>query len=84
MSRKQKFIRASEIGEYVFCARAWRLRVDGYAPTSGQQAREAGELWHRKHGRSVLHVRKLRRLASYSVLLAIALGVLTLLLWWWK
>ncbi|MDT5063104.1 MAG: hypothetical protein QOH63_3563 [Acidobacteriota bacterium] len=84
MSRKQKFIRASEIGEYVFCARAWRLRVDGYAPTSGQQAREAGELWHRKHGRSVLRVRKLRRLASYSVLLAIALGVLTLLLWWWR
>jgi hypothetical protein len=29
-------------------------------------------------------VRKLRRLASYSALLAISLGVLTLLLWWWR
>jgi CRISPR/Cas system-associated exonuclease Cas4 (RecB family) len=82
MSRRQKFIRASEIGEYIFCARAWRLRIDGHAPTSGSERREAGERWHRKHGEAVLHVRRLRRLASYSVLLAIVLGVLTLLVWW--
>jgi hypothetical protein len=84
MSHRQKFIRASEIGEYIFCARAWRLRIDGHAPTSGGRAREAGERWHRKHGEAVLHVRKLRRLAAYSALLAIVLGVLTLLLWWWR
>jgi CRISPR/Cas system-associated exonuclease Cas4 (RecB family) len=84
MSRRQKFIRASEIGEYIFCARAWRLRIDGHAPTSGNKRREAGERWHRKHGEAVLHVRRLRRLASYSALLAIMLGVLTLLVWWYR
>ncbi|HEV7377881.1 MAG TPA: hypothetical protein VGN95_24580 [Pyrinomonadaceae bacterium] len=84
MSHRQKFIRASEIGEYIFCARAWRLRIDGHEPTSGGQARQAGERWHQEHGESVQHVRKLRRLASYSALLAISLGVLTLLLWWWR
>jgi CRISPR/Cas system-associated exonuclease Cas4 (RecB family) len=84
MSYRQKFIRASEIGEYIFCARAWRLRIDGHAPTSGNKAREAGERWHRKHGEAVLQVRRLRRLASSSALLAIALGVFALLIWWWR
>ncbi|PYS52196.1 MAG: hypothetical protein DMF68_02325 [Acidobacteria bacterium] len=80
---KQKFIRASEIGEYVFCARAWWLRIEGHEPTSGHDAREAGERWHLKHGRTVASVRRLRRLAAYSAFLAVVLGVLLLLLWWY-
>jgi hypothetical protein len=60
------------------------MRIDGHAPTSGNKRREAGERWHRKHGEAVLHVRRLRHLASYSVLLAIVLGVLTLLVWWYR
>lgn len=69
------------MGEYVFCARAWWLRVEGHEPTSGHEARRAGELWHLKHGRGVASARRLRRLAAYSALLAIVLGVLLLLLW---
>jgi hypothetical protein len=42
MNGKRKLIKASEIGKYVFCARAWRLWIDGYEPTSGHQAQKAG------------------------------------------
>ncbi len=49
MSDRGKSIRASEVGEYLFCARAWRLRLDGYEPTMGRHAREAGTAWHLRH-----------------------------------
>jgi CRISPR/Cas system-associated exonuclease Cas4 (RecB family) len=46
-------IRASEVGEYVFCARAWWLRrVVGEEP-EGQERREAGLALHAAHGRTV-------------------------------
>ena len=82
MSDRRNYIRASEVGEYVFCARAWRLRQEGYEPTLGQHAREAGTRWHRRHGRGVRRARRLQRLAAYSALLAIAVAVLLFLLWW--
>lgn len=84
MRDKQKLIKASEIGEYVFCARAWRLRMDGYEPTSGHQARRAGTEWHLKHGRTLRRARRLRLIATYSGLLAIIVAVLLFLLWWWR
>ncbi|HKC66101.1 MAG TPA: hypothetical protein VKB86_20825 [Pyrinomonadaceae bacterium] len=83
MNSRRNSIRASEVGEYVFCARAWWLRIEGHEPTSGHEAREAGERWHMKHGRGVASVGRLRRLAAYSALLAVALAVLLLLLWWY-
>lgn len=46
-------IRASEVGEYVYCARAWWLRrVAGLEP-SGRERREFGTVLHRRHGRVV-------------------------------
>ncbi len=46
-------IRASEIGQYVFCQRAWWLgSVQGYRPVN-EEALSAGTQAHRQHGRSV-------------------------------
>jgi hypothetical protein len=46
-------IRASEVGEFVFCARAWWLRrVLGLEP-AGHERRELGTGLHRRHGRTV-------------------------------
>ena len=46
-------IRASELGEYVFCARAWWLRrALGWEP-EGHARREYGTLLHRRHGRAL-------------------------------
>ena len=46
-------IRASEIGQYVFCPRAWWLgNVKGYQPVN-EAALSAGTQAHLRHGRSV-------------------------------
>jgi CRISPR/Cas system-associated exonuclease Cas4 (RecB family) len=51
---RKALIRASEIGEYVYCARAWWLRrVAGLTP-AGSERRERGTVLHRRHGRAVV------------------------------
>lgn len=78
----QKLIKASEVGEYVFCARAWRMRLDGHEP-SNRAAMEAGTRWHRGHGRSVSRAGRLRKLAALCALLALVVLTLIFLSWWW-
>jgi CRISPR/Cas system-associated exonuclease Cas4 (RecB family) len=70
-----RLIRASEIGEYVFCHRAWWLRiVEGYTPADhGQLA--AGTRRHRAHGAGVA-VSRVLLLAGLLLLVAGALGLL--------
>ncbi|HMQ31368.1 MAG TPA: hypothetical protein PKD53_11605 [Chloroflexaceae bacterium] len=69
-------IRASEVGEYVYCARAWWLRrVAGEEP-EGRERREAGVAMHEAHGRAVT-------LSGWAVglgALMLAAGLLLLLL----
>ena len=84
MSERGKLIRASEIGEYVFCARAWWLRIEGVEPASGHAARAAGTAWHREHGRGVEGARRLRLLASAATFLAALLALVIFALWWWR
>ncbi len=65
-----RVIRASEIGEYVFCARAWWLRrVAGLEP-AGHQRRVQGIRQHRRHGQMVGASRILLILAALLLLLA--------------
>lgn len=82
MGERGKLIRASEVGEYVFCARAWRLRLEGHEATMGREAREAGTAWHLRHGRAVRRARRLRLVAAAALALAIVAAVLILLDWW--
>ena len=67
-------IRASEIGQYAYCARAWWLgRVRGL-PSAHVVEMRRGTAGHRAHGRSVERYHQLRRLAlSLIVLAAVAL-----------
>jgi CRISPR/Cas system-associated exonuclease Cas4 (RecB family) len=70
-------IRASEIAQYAYCARAWWLgRVKGYR-SANVEAMRAGTVRHRAHGRAVEGYHLLRRL---SVALMILAG-LALLVW---
>lgn len=73
------WIRASEIGDYVFCRRAWWLkRVRGVAPQNVRQL-EAGTAHHQQHGRLVQRSIWAKR-AAYAVLfVAVALLVFQLL-----
>jgi CRISPR/Cas system-associated exonuclease Cas4 (RecB family) len=80
MGQKDPIIRASEISQYAFCARAWWLgRVKGYR-SSNLAAMRQGEARHRAHGRTVEGFHRLRRLALFLLLLAGVLLVAWLLL----
>lgn len=69
-------IRASELGEYVYCARAWWLRrVLGWEP-EGHARREYGTALHRRHGRALAGSRALLLLAGALLVVALALIVL--------
>ncbi len=80
MGRRDDIVRASEIGQYAFCARAWWLgRVKGYRSTNVAAMRE-GTARHRSHGRSVAGYRLLQRLAIFLLVLAVLALVVWLLL----
>ena len=82
MSGRGKYIRASEVAEYVYCARAWRLRIDGHEAPTGQRRRAEGETWHLAHGREVVRARRMRQLAKSALLAALVVGLLILVLRW--
>jgi CRISPR/Cas system-associated exonuclease Cas4 (RecB family) len=66
-------IRASEVGEYVYCARAWWLRrVAGLEP-AGHARRAAGIALHTKHSRTVRLSSMLMALAGVLLLTALLL-----------
>lgn len=80
MSRHDDILRASEIGQYAFCARAWwYARVKGYR-SANVAALARGTARHRRHGRSVEGYHLLRRLAVGLLLLAAAALLAWLLL----
>ncbi len=77
--RDSRVIRASEIGQYAYCARAWWLaRVLGYR-SSHQEAMDAGTAAHERHGRTVVGYHRLRR--AGGLLLAITLMAAAVLAW---
>lgn len=65
-------IRASEIGTFLYCQRAWRLRLDGYEPDNQAELASGTEL-HFRHGRTLLLSGCLRVIAFAMILAAIAL-----------
>ena len=76
-------IRASELGEYVYCARSWWLkRVQG-VQSRNTAALRSGTAAHDRHGRGVATVQTQRRLATFllaAVLVVLLAAVLLALL----
>ncbi len=81
MARKtSRVVRASELGQYAYCARAWWLgRVLGYR-SANLESMAAGEAVHARHGRKVLSSHRLRRWAYASLALGLLAGALFLAL----
>jgi hypothetical protein len=74
-------IRASELGTYIFCKRAWWFQSQGLRSTN-QAELSAGSEFHRKHGRSLLVARALRLGGLLLLLVAVAIIVIGLTLLW--
>jgi CRISPR/Cas system-associated exonuclease Cas4 (RecB family) len=67
-------IRASEIGSYLYCRRAWRYRKDGVESENKTELAAGTEL-HRRHGRKTLSALLLRTFGLILLLAAILLLV---------
>ena len=69
-------IRASEIGQYDFCAKAWWLgSIEGIRPSNIREL-QAGTAAHEQHGRRVRRASHLQ----VAALVLVALGVVVLLM----
>ena len=75
----ERIIRASEIGRYVYCARAWWLGSVERLPSSNVREMEAGETAHRRHGAQVRVSVFLARLAYLLLALAVLIAVVLLM-----
>lgn len=83
MNTRDDIIRASDVGEYVYCHRAWWLgRVQGVV-NANRAALEAGAARHRAHGTRVRRAVWMQRAAwlliGVAVLAAILLIVMRML-----
>ena len=67
-------IRSSDIGNYLYCRRAWWYRKQGYESANQAELASGTEL-HRKHGRKVLLSGLLRTLGFLLLLFALVLLV---------
>lgn len=74
----QHVIRASEIGQYKYCAHAWWLSSVLGVPSNNTRELAHGEEHHQAHNRQVQAVSLLRWVALGALLLAIAIALLSI------
>lgn len=76
---KLPLIRASEVGAYVYCRRAWWLRrVGGFPPEDPGGRFAEGTAAHARHGRRLRAAQLQRRLAFFLLGLGLVLLVVAL------
>jgi hypothetical protein len=77
-SLRSSIIRASEIGQFVFCQRAWWLgAVQGYRPVN-DAALAAGTQAHARHGRGVAASLRWQQAGYILLVLGALLGAVAL------
>lgn len=70
-----KIIRASEIGTYQFCNRAWWYQLQGYEPENKVELAGGSEI-HKKHSRVVAASNCLQVVAYAALMLAILSAII--------
>jgi len=68
---RRLIINASEVGEYVYCAKAWYLKRCGAIPQSPRL--DQGATFHKKHGTTVSQAARLRRIGAVLSLIGLFL-----------
>jgi hypothetical protein len=76
MGERRVVIRASEVGQYAFCATSWWLSRVAGRPSANALALREGEAAHRRHGRATGLSVSLRWLAWALLFIALLLAVM--------
>ncbi|RME53298.1 MAG: hypothetical protein D6790_17800 [Caldilineae bacterium] len=79
MSKDRSLVRASDIGAWAYCNRAWWLVHVQHAQHERPERLARGDAAHRAHGRSVLQADRLQRWGRSLILAGLLLGLLLLL-----
>jgi hypothetical protein len=83
MPKDRTFVRASEIGMWSFCQRAWWLAQVKGAQHRNPERLQHGQAVHQAHGRSVLRADWLTRVGLTIIVLAfLLLGLLIVFVLW--
>jgi hypothetical protein len=82
MAKERSLVRASDIGAWAFCHRAWYLaQVKGVAHARPERLAQ-GNVAHAAHGRQMRRAGQFQRVGLWLTLAALLLAAVTLL-WWW-
>ncbi len=71
-------LRASELGSFLYCQRAWWYQQQGIAPQN-QAELKAGSAFHQEHAHGVKLVLALKRMALFLLILAAALAAIQII-----
>ncbi len=77
--RQERYIRASDVGTFLYCRRAWHLSQQG-APSLLGAERAHGTAFHEQHGRRMQAAARAKRLARGCALAALLLFTVALVL----
>lgn len=76
---RRLIIDASEVGEFVYCAKSWYLKRRGEVPQGSRL--EEGAVFHEKHGAIVSRASRLRKAGEWLLLIGFILFVVLALIW---
>jgi hypothetical protein len=76
---RRLIIDASEVGEFVYCAKSWYLKRCGEVP-QGSQLKE-GVVFHERHAATVSRAARLRKAGKWLALIGFFLLVVMALIW---
>jgi hypothetical protein len=76
---RRLIINASEVGEFVYCAKSWYLKRHGVVPQGSQL--EEGAAFHKAHGTTVSRAARLRKTGEWLSLVGLLLLAAVALIW---
>jgi hypothetical protein len=76
---RRLIIHASEVGEFVYCAKSWYLKRCGEIPQGSQL--EEGAVFHERHEATVSRAARLRKAGEWLSLIGFFLLIVLALIW---
>jgi hypothetical protein len=81
MAKDRSLVRASDIGAWAFCNRAWWLAKVQKATHENPAALSRGDKAHAAHGQAVTQANRLQRVGLFLVAAGLILAGLILVVW---